>query len=113
MTCAALYGAAPLGGVGVMVPYRIPSRFPPAGAAVNDRLSGTSPDHGPNPAASVQVVPAPWPGGAAVSLPPEPEPILAALLGRPRLPQAAQHEAPLEESVRRPPRRDPLSQGEC
>jgi hypothetical protein len=30
-------------GVRCPVPYRTPSRFPPAGAAVNDRLSGTSP----------------------------------------------------------------------
>ena len=35
---------------------------------------------GLNPTASVQVVPVPWRGGAAVSLPAEPKPVLAALL---------------------------------
>ena len=40
----------------------------PAGAAVNDRLRGTGPITGLHPAESVQVVPAPWPSGAPVSL---------------------------------------------
>lgn len=37
------------------------------------------PARGTEPAASVQVVPAPWPGRAAVSFPAEPESILAIL----------------------------------
>ena len=64
----------------LITPGEAGCRTSTAGAAVNDRLRGTGPITGLNPAESVQVVPAPWPGGAAVSLLAELEPVLAVLL---------------------------------
>ena len=74
-------------------------QVPHPGSAVNDCLYGTGPGTGLNPAASVQVAPAPPPGGAAVSLPAEPEPIPATLL----LEEQLEHAGPaLGRPARRP-----------
>jgi len=53
------------------------------------RLDAHRPGTALDPAASVQVVPVPWPGGTAVSLPAEPEPIPSALLLLKKQPEQA------------------------